>query len=151
MVSNVYLENGIIKKVYLPDEQKYKLRNISDHWAKEIDALERLNGKKHFPQVIKIGNRVIWMTYCGERLTKDNLPKNWEQQCKEIETVFNEKKVFHTDFTKIVNGKKAHKNLCVNKGIINVIDWGLWTNDKKEYTAKNETITGIIGQITNNR
>ena len=151
MVSKVTLENGIIKKTYYPDEGRYSGRNIKSHWDNEVKALKLLNGKKHFPQIISIGNRIIWMTYCGVLLTKKNLPKNWEKQCKEIESAFDENKMYHIDLTGVVNGKKVHKNLCVNKGIIYVIDWGFWTHNKQQYAEKQQTIKGLISKIANDR
>ena len=147
MVSKVYLDNGIIKKVYLPDEGRYLHRNIKQHWEREVKALKLLNGKKHFPQVIKYGNRILWMSYCGELLTKDNLPKDWERQCKEIENLCNEKKIYHIDLTEIIKEKKRHKNLCVNKGVIYVIDWGIWTASRKQYIEKKETVSDMIKKI----
>ena len=147
MVSKVTLENGIIKKTYFPDEGRYSGRNIKSHWNNEVKALKLLNGKKHFPQIIGTGNRIIWMTYCGELLTKDNLPKDWEKQCKEIEIIFDENKMYHIDLTEMVNNKKLPKNLCVNKGIIYVIDWGFWTANKQEYAEKQETVKQVIEKL----
>lgn len=147
MVSKVTLENGIIKKTYFPEQGIYNGRNIKSHWNNEVKALKLLQGKKHFPQIINIGNRIIWMSYCGELLTKDNLPKDWEKQCKEIESTFDEKKMYPIDLTYIIKEKKVHKNLCVNKGIIYVIDWGFWTKDKQQYAEKRETVKQVIEKL----
>lgn len=145
MVSNVYMENGIVSKQYLTPFQRYTPRNIQSHWDNEIKALELLKGKKHFPQMVSIdhANRIIYMSYCGDLLTKENLPKNWKKQCKEIEITFDEKKIYHIDLSEIAREKKVHKNICVSSGIINIIDWGFWTRDKKQYTTQG-TIHKII-------
>ena len=138
MVSRTYLQNGIVSKQYLTPFQKYTARNIKSHWDNEIKALEVFKGKKHFPQLINVdpANRIIYISYCGELLTKENLPKDWEKQCKEIEAILDEKKIYHIDLSEIRGEKKFHKNICVNKGIINLIDWGFWTRDKGQYTTQ---------------
>lgn len=145
MVSNVYLENGIIKKVYLPDEGKYLNRNIKSHWENEVKALKLLKGKKHFPQVINFGNRIIWMSYCGDPLTKKNLPKDWKKQCAEIEQSLYECKIYHQDLI----GKDNlvyphHKNIHVRNGVIYLIDFGIWANKQSKGIA---TITELITEI----
>lgn len=149
MVSNVYLENGIIKKVYLPDEEKYINRNIKLHWENEVKALKMLRGKKHFPQVKKIlccgKDKIIWMTYCGDPLTKKNLPKNWEKQCAEIEETLLKCKIYHQDLI----GKDNlvyphHKNIHVRNGVIYLIDFGIWANKQSKGIA---TITELIKEI----
>jgi len=146
MVSNVYLENGIIKKVYLPDEAKYKERSIKSHWDNEIKALKILNGKKHFPQVIRFGNRIIWMTYCGEPLTKKNLPKNWKKQCAEIEETLHKCNIYHQDL--IGKDKNTvypfHKNIHVKDGMIYLIDFGIWAS---KFSNGFHTVTDLISKI----
>lgn len=145
MVSNVYLENGIIKKVYLPDEGRYLHRNIKQHWDNEVKALKLLKAKKHFPQVIRFGNRIIWMTYCGEPLTKKNLPKNWEKQCTEIEETLHRCKIFHQDLVGKDNKVSPHhKNIHVKEGVIYLIDFGIWAN---RYSNGFQTVTDLIKKI----
>ena len=148
MVSNVYLENGIIKKVYLPDEGRYQNRNIKSHWENEVKALKLLKGKKHFPQVINFGNRIIWMSYCGVALIKKNLPKNWKKQCVEIEETLHQCHIYHLDLIgKYKNSiYPYHKNILVKNGIIYLIDFGIWTNI---FSANFPTVTNLIKEIAN--
>ncbi|KKN67208.1 hypothetical protein LCGC14_0463810 [marine sediment metagenome] len=150
MVSNVYLENGIIKKVYLPDEVKYADRKIKSHWENEIKALKLLKGKKHFPQVIKVSickDRIIWMTYCGEPLTKKNLPKNWEKQCAEIEETLHKCSIYHQDLVGKDNPiPPHHKNIHVKNRMIYLIDFGIWTN---VFNDNFVTVTDLIKEIAN--
>lgn len=148
MVSNVFRNNGIIKKVYLSKEE-YPERHIPKHWDQEIKALKLLKGYKHFPQLIDIleGKREIIMTDCGVPLAKNNLPQNWKRQCGRIEKTLNEKGIHHIDFWGFVNNVKTHKNILVKDGIINVIDFGLLANEKREY----DTITDVVRTIAHNR
>ena len=149
MVSNVSLENGIIKKVYLPDKAKYANRHIKDHWNNEVKALKLLNGKKHFPQVIKFGDRVIWMTYCGEALTKKNIPKNWKKQCAEIEETLYQCKIYHQDLVGEDNPiYPHHKNIHIKDGVIYLIDFGIWAN---KYSDGFHTVTDLIDKIQNGK
>ena len=149
MVSKVTLENCIIKKTYYPDEGRYSGRNIKSHWNNEVKALKILKGKKHFPQVIKFGNRIIWMTYCGEALTKKNLPKNWEKQCVEIEGTLHQCKIFHQDLIGTDNKVYPHhKNIHVKDGVIYVIDFGIWAS---KYSDGFNTVTDIINKIAKNK
>jgi len=150
MVSKVTLENGIIKKTYYPDEGRYSGRGIKSHWDNEVKALKLLKGKKHFPQVIKIlccgtNNRIIWMTYCGEALTKKNLPKNWQKQCAEIEEILHQCKIYHQDLVGKDNKVYPHhKNIHVKDGVIYLIDFGIWAN---KFSNGFQTITDLIKKI----
>ncbi len=121
MVSNCIKKGSIIEKHYLPDTPPNKERGIKSHWDQEIKALSEFEGEKHFPQMIEHKDNVIKMNFCGERVTKYNLPKDWEKQCKRINDIQKKHKIFHVDV--------KPKNICVLKGVIYLIDWGLWSKD----------------------
>jgi len=126
MASKVYANNGVVKKVYYTDKSKYNKRGLDKHWKKEIHALKTLKGKKHFPQLIDVNEKlkIIWMTNCGEKITKDNVPTNWEKQCDTIDGSMHTTKLFHCDL--------MLKNITVKDGIIYIVDWGLWSDEKRD-------------------
>ena len=56
------------------------------------------------------------MTYCGDRITKNNIPDNWKIQVRDIIKFINE--------TSIVHGDINPRNICIYKNIIYLIDFG---------------------------
>jgi len=150
MVSETYLNNGVVAKHYLTPFEKYTPRNIKYHWEKEIKALKLLKGKKHFPQLVDVNytSKVIYMSYCGEPLRKENLPKDWKKQCKTIQRTLTSLQIHPQDLT----GKDANplppynKNIHVKDGIIHLIDFGIWA---PQATKGFNTITDIIKQVAN--
>lgn len=148
MVSRTYEQNGIVSKQYFTPFREYSGRNIKSHWKNETKALQLLKGKKHFPQLIDIdhSNRIIYMSHCGDPLTKENLPKNWKKQCVEIEATLLKHDIYHFDLI----GKDANpnppynKNIHVKDGIIYLIDFGIWA---KQYSKNLDNITDIVSQV----
>jgi len=129
MVANIHIVNEEVEKRYFDNS------GISNsHWGKEIEALTLLKNEEHFPQVLNVDetNRVIKMSYCGERLTKDNLPKDWENQCDEITGILKRKSIFHSDI--------YLKNILVKKGVIYLIDFGIWEKTHQEVRDIKDTI-----------
>lgn len=151
MVSEVYLNNGVVAKHYFTPFEKYAPRNIKWHWKNEIKALRKLKGKKHFPQLISEdhNNKIIYMSYCGELLTKTNLPKNWEKQCAAIEETLYKCDIYPQDLTGKDNPVPPHiKNVLVKDKIIYMVDFGIWSN---KFSHGFHTITELISQVANNR
>lgn len=151
MVSRCYLQNGIVSKQYFTPFQKYTPRNIEIHWRNEIKALKLLKGKKHFPQLISVdeANRIIYMSYCGDPLTSENLPRDWEKQCNKIEETLYSFDIYLQDLTGKDNPYPPHiKNVLVKDGTIHIIDFGIWAN---KFSNGFHTIKGLIKQIANNR
>lgn len=134
-IVNINREENSVRKAYLKDERKEVLKN---HWDKEVEALVLLKGEKHFPQVLNIDEigKVIKMTYCGESLTKENLPKNWEDQCDEITSILEGKKIFHADI--------YLKNILVKDGMIYLIDFGIWQKVVQKIKSIKDTIKTLI-------
>jgi tRNA A-37 threonylcarbamoyl transferase component Bud32 len=93
-------------------------RKKEDKFNKEIKALTLLNKYQHFPKIIKTdeNNHSIYMTYCGDRITKNNIPDNWKIQVRDIIKFINE--------TSIVHGDINPRNICIYKNIIYLIDFG---------------------------
>ncbi len=146
MVSKVYLNNGVVAKHYFKPFEKYVGRNIKWHWKAEIKALRKLKGKKHFPQLISEdhNNKIIYMSYCGDPLTKENLPKDWKKQCTEIENTLYKEDIYHQDLTGTTKGKQHHKNIHVKDGIIYLIDFGIWAN---KFSQGFNTVTDMVSKL----
>ena len=85
--ANVYskgvylLDNGIVAKHLDPNMSGFVL------WKNEINALKRVLGEIHFPQLIAADpvNLIIYMTYCGPSLASGaRVPQNWRAQAENI-------------------------------------------------------------------
>lgn len=152
MVSRVYLNDGKVSKRYFTPFDKYPGRAIEDHWEKEVKALEKLSGKTHFPELLSVNDtkKIIYMSYCGESLTKENLPDDWRKQCEQIEKICKEFSVYHQDFVgSDANPIPPHnKNILVKDGIIYLVDFGIWSKVKSPFT---NTITSIIRKVYNGK
>lgn len=134
MVSWCERIGDIIEKHYYDQTiPQYLERGIIQHWKKELIALKTLKGQKHVPQLISAENNIIKMSWCGDRLNKDNLPKNWKAQCKKIDALQKKFGIIHMDV--------KLKNITVKNGTIYLLDWGLWTNDKSKFQPIEKVLT----------
>lgn len=127
----------VIMKTYFTEDEKpeYEGYNImSCHWAKEYDALKQMGHENHIPELYSTYENVMYMEYCGDKLTRENMPEDWEKQCEEIEKIQVKYSLFHFDI--------FQKNLTVKDGIIYLIDWGFWTPKKNKYDIF-ETVRAI--------
>ena len=88
----------------------------------EIAALQRLYFYNHFPKLIGYNkkNLSIYMTFCGEQISKKNIPSDWENQLNEIEAILRRVNVNSNDM--------ILRNVCVLDNIIYIIDFGLYSN-----------------------
>ena len=121
MVAEVHmLSDKFVRKQYITDPKKRNQKVMLAHWNKELAALMKLKNTKHFPNMVHYSNknRFIDMSYCGEMVTKDTLPKNWKSQCSEIGRRLTKLKIYHNDI--------FCKNITVKDGILHLIDFGLW-------------------------
>lgn len=90
---------------------------------REIRFLKLLNGK-NTPKVIDIGTNWVTLEYCGEELSKKNLPDNWVEQITEISQHLNDFNIIHRDIKK--------GNILVLNNKIYLIDFG-WAVFKNEF------------------
>lgn len=99
----------IKKEIFRKPKEKYK---------REVEALRKLEKFKHYPKIVKeeVRKFTFFMTHCGDRINKKNIPKNWLEQINEIK-----KELEDSD---IVNGDLCDDHLLVLKGIISIIDFG---------------------------
>ena len=118
-------QNIYSKGVYLLDNflvAKHLPANMSGFvfWKNEINALKRVYGNPHFPQLVAADprNLIIYMTYCGPSLEEGApVPDNWRSQAQFIKRFLVTKQINPNDI--------LPRNVCVLGGIVRVIDFGL--------------------------
>lgn len=73
---------------------------------------------KHFPKVLEFSdeNKTILIEDCGEALSSENLPQDWEAQLSQILLDLKTFKIIHRDI--------KVDNLMVKDGVIKLIDFG---------------------------
>lgn len=125
------VEGFIVKKICLNNS----LGNYM-FWN-EINALTKLRGYPHFPHLIAYdpNSLIIYMTYCGNLLSSDNLPNNWKEQIHEIKEILNGLNINSNDM--------LLRNTCCFDGEIKIIDFGL-------HTIFGRTIDEVIADLYNN-
>jgi len=91
------------------------------------------------PKLKDFGKGWIEMEYCGEPISKKNLPSDWEYQIKQISSVLSKFEIIHRDI------KAA--NILVNNGKIVLIDfsWSVFKSENyyispREFTNINEEL-----------
>ena len=67
----------IKKKIYRKKKEKFE---------REVNALNLFQNYNHFPKIIKTNKKesTIYMTYCGNSITYNNIPKSWKNQVVKI-------------------------------------------------------------------
>jgi len=115
----------IIRKSFIFDTQISKEETIQ----REIECLLRLYRRPYFPTILSVGEQSIYLSYCGVPLTRHNLPKTWKSQLLEINTVLEEKQIFHNDI--------HQDNFLVSCKTIYLVDFGHATIDNESFPFKN--------------
>lgn len=107
------LENQIVKK----DIKTNKLGSFL--FINEVNALKKLYPYEHFPKLLAYNTRnlSIYMSYCGECIHRNNIPKDWEYQINTIYKILSSIKVNSNDM--------ILRNVCVLNEKIYIIDFGL--------------------------
>jgi tRNA A-37 threonylcarbamoyl transferase component Bud32 len=125
------IEGFIVKKVCLNNS----LGNYM--FTNEINALSKLRGYPHFPHLIAYdpNSLIIYMTYCGNLLSSENLPSNWREQVHEIKEIMTGLNINSNDM--------LLRNTCCFDGEIKIIDFGL-------HTIFGRTINEVISDLHNN-
>ena len=121
--STVYfLKNGIIKKVY----NNKKKQEIMES---EILCLKKLKAYDIVPKLLKIDykNQIIYLENVGERISPENLPKNWKFQLNKILTILQKEGIQHRDL--------KLEEILVKKDKIKIVDFGASRvfNKKKKF------------------
>ncbi len=99
----------IKKKIYRKKKEKFE---------REVNALNLFQYYNHFPKIIKIDKKehTIYITYCGNNITYNNIPKSWKNQVIKI--------IEYIQLTDIVHGDINPGNICVLNNTIFLIDFG---------------------------
>ena len=114
--TSVYLlDNYIVRKNLKSNRLGYFL------FMNEIKALKKLNSFEHFPKLIAYDFKqmCIYMTFCGEQISKKNIPIDWRQQLNEIQKNLLSVNVNSNDM--------ILRNICVLNKKIHIIDFGLYS------------------------
>jgi serine/threonine protein kinase len=127
--------NSIIKKVYKNmDRKDPRFSNWHKRFMNEVTILAELSGEAHFPKLLyyDVENYEIYMTICGEKINRENAPKNWKKQLVEILDILKKHNIAHNS--------TAINNTCVKDDIIYFIDFA----SSGEYGARKRNLTRQI-------
>ena len=102
-----------VKKVFFRKPQEKLERE-----TRALSLLQKSSGADYFPKIIKVISKenTFYMEYCGEQLTKINLPHNWIHQVNII--------ISSMESMNIVNGDIDIKNLVVKNNRLYLLDFG---------------------------
>ena len=111
----IYLFNdNLILKRYKPSYPDYDII-----FETEVNNLRYLNSKNidSIPKLLKVDNKntIMYMSYCGERISHSNKPINWKSQLKKIINDLKSVNFYHNDV--------VYDNVCVKEGKVYLIDF----------------------------
>ncbi len=131
-------EVKLFKKTYnrYPQHNDYdnqKFSNVVDqlHFENETKILKLLEKHDISPKLINSEGRTLYLSDCGQDLSKDNIPKDWREQLLNIHQVLKSHFLYHNDIK--VN------NFTVRDNKIYLIDFGWSSFYKPEYPYWNLT------------
>ena len=104
---DIYIENP-----YNPIQQQ--------HMNNEIKYLGILKDTNIVPKIIYKKNNELFLTNCGEKINKNNIPDNWKEQIMNIYEILKYNNIYHNDITL--------DNLTILNNKIYLIDFG-WANN----------------------
>ncbi len=114
----------IFKKVsnFLHDKKKNLTINLSDYniFEREVHLLKILNEKVDWaPKLISYDskNKILMSEFCGERLNKENKPKNLKDQLVSMLNDLEKLNIQHNDI-------KYNEEILVLNNKISICDWG---------------------------
>ena len=104
-------QTGIVVKTFtVPEYKQYDL------FANEVKWLTRLQDFNRVPEMLSNEPNQIVMTYVGNRLSKKNIPSDWEPQIRDIADGLERYRCSHNDI--------KVDEVMVKDGRISVIDFG---------------------------
>lgn len=107
-------ENDLCLKVY--SNSKYSKNN----YETELKNLILLSNYDYFPKYIGNQENKILMEYCGEKITKDNIPNDCISQINDIIEIFRHLSITHNDI--------HPDNILVKNNKIKLIDFSFMHN-----------------------
>ena len=126
--------NSIVKKVYRTiNRHGIKKPRLHKNFLQEVKMLKLLSGNKRFPELLYYDEdkHEIYMSLCGDKLTTENVPKNWKKQLFKILDVLEKNKISHNS--------SSMNNTCVKDGVMYFIDFahsGKYEPGKRNLTKK---------------
>lgn len=97
---------------------------------RELKIMQVLNGKRHFPSLIKTDRKSIWMRHHGALLRNRNCPKDYKEQLRTIVHSLADLDLYHNDVWK--------NNMVVDAaGTITLIDFGFGSWKTSAYPQMN--------------
>lgn len=118
--------DGLSSEYYLDKDKKYFLKKPI--LFSEYDILKREIFIYHFleknnidwcPKLLSYNDEMILLSYCGERINRNNKPKDFIQQINKIEKDLNRLKIKHNDIF-----KNDRTELIVKEDKIYLCDFG---------------------------
>ena len=132
------------------DNQKFS--NVVDklHFENELKILKLLEKDNISPIIIKSEVQTLYLSDCGQELSKENLPNDWRQQLLKIYQTLKSHFLYHNDI--------KSNNFTVKDNKIYIIDFGWSSFYKPEYPYWNltekmiteaENIEEVFNQVFN--
>lgn len=144
---NIYLrKDGLVDKVLFlveaPEYARGREHPWHFHWRREQEIYGILRTAKfdRSPELVAVNEeeRRLTFTFSGQRLTRRNLPADWEAQVREIDEQLTAAKVSHGDV--------YTKNLTVLEGRIQVLDFCMASHNPK-VTPVNDFVGAVRKEL----
>lgn len=126
----ISINKNLCLKVY--SDSKYS----KNSYKMELKNLKLLSNYEHFPKYIGCQKSKILMEYCGEKISKDNIPDDFINQIDDIINIFRSFSISHNDIHPdnilVKNGKIILIDFAfmdyINKSICHLIPSGMKDN-----------------------
>ena len=122
-----YTENNTETKIIKSLSNKYYGKELEYYFFhREIHFLKKLYKQPHFPSIMSIDyvSYSVYMNYCGESVTNNNIPNNWKQQILKIIDTLKKCLIYNNDMWIY--------NFLIKDQIIYLIDFG-WGDVELNY------------------
>ena len=118
--SQVFINGDTVLKVFDKAQSKGYRGSGKQSYQREKECLKRLEGNKHFPQIIKCDDNklTIEMTYCGEIF-----PYDGKARPELLEHVWQISEALDNANIKLYGGTLQKNNLLLHNGIIKLVDF----------------------------
>ena len=117
----ITVEKNLVTKKFNENAINQGLMEREKKWLLHLIDFDRV------PKIIKTYDNIIEMTYVGERITKENIPIDWEKQ---IEYIYKKLKEFNCSHNDI-----KPEELLVKENKIYIVDFGWSTETTKPIPA----------------
>lgn len=136
---NIYSNGVFLLDNFLVAKRLHPNMNGYVFWKNEINALKRVIGNPHFPQLVAADHNslMIYMTYCGNTIEHiGQSPPNWKPQLQKIKKVLLAKQLNPNDI--------LPRNVCCLNGTIKLIDFGLSNIRYSEIISSIEKLNTLL-------